>query len=385
MGPEWLAAVLPLLVLATTITNLVTWRRGAPGVSVSRRSVSVLIPARNEERNIDAAIASVVSEEHSVGEIIVFDDGSTDRTEEIVRRWSARDIRVRLVRGDGTLPHGWVGKTNALERLFREARGEWVVFMDADVRLRAGGIERLLALATLDPKADIVTAVPRQVTRSFAERLILPLLVVTYVVWLPLRFVERGRDARVVAANGQLLATRRRLLESLGGFSAVKAELVEDMALCRLAKRQGLRVVCADGFEMATCRMYRSGREVFAGFSKNLYEGLGSPGVLLFAILLHVAAFLLPYGLLALGWSSPALAGLVPPALLGVAAAAAIRALLVVRFRQPLEGVLLHPLAVCVLIAIALNSYAWHRRGRVEWAGRSYAARPLRLASESRP
>lgn len=384
MGPEWLLLLLPLVLLSTTITNLVTWRRGTPSSLAVSGSVSVLIPARNEERNIEAAIMSAAAEQ-AVGEIVVFDDGSTDRTAEMVRAWAARDARVRLVSGDGSLPAGWVGKTNALERLFREARGEWVVFMDADVRLHAGGVERLLSLATLDPHADVVTAVPRQLMTSFVERLVLPLLVLTYVVWLPLRFVERGRDGRLVAANGQLLATRRSLLDSLGGFSAVKAELVEDMALCRLAKRHGLRVVCADGFQMASCRMYQSGHEVFAGFSKNLYEGLGSPRVLVFAILLHVAAFLLPYGCLALGAAWPALGGLVFPAALSVMVAVGIRALLVVRFRQPPEGVLLHPLAVCVLIAIAINSYVWHRRGRVEWAGRSYAARPLRLAAESRP
>src|SRR5690606_21452552 len=105
------------------------------------------------------------------------------------------------------------------------------------------------------------------------ERLVLPLLPLTYLAWLPLRLVEVGTDARTVAANGQLLLVNRGDYRELGGFEAVKNEIVDDVAFCRHAKRSGRRVVFADGTLMARCRMYDGFQETISGFSKNLYEG----------------------------------------------------------------------------------------------------------------
>jgi chlorobactene glucosyltransferase len=214
---------------------------------------------------------------------------------------------------------------------------------------------------------------------GFAERLLLPLLLLTYTSWLPLHLVSESRDPRLVAANGQLLAIRRAAYERCGGFAAVAHEIVDDVAFCRHAKRAGARVVFADGSQLAQCRMYRSAAALWRGFSKNLYEGVGGRWwSLLLVVVLYLTAFVAPYA--GLGAALCGAASSFWPALCGVSLNVALRAALAWRFAHPVEGLLLHPLAVLGLCAIALNSWRWNVRGRLSWAGRSYEPRARRTA-----
>lgn len=366
----------PLLPLGLTVYNLLTWRRGTTDVD-ARVALSVLVPARNEQANIRGAVESALlasTDEVYVAEVVVYDDQSTDATADILRELSEREPRVRLVEGV-PLPSGWVGKAHGCHRLLQAAQKECVLFMDADVRLEKQGLLRLLSLMNDDIAADLVTAVPAQVTGSFFERLILPLLTLTYTSWLPLRLSEDSSDPRFTAANGQLLLSRRTTLEKLGGFEAIRGEVVDDVALCRRAKACGLRVIFADGSAMARCRMYDSARGVWEGFSKNLYAGLGSPFALLLAMSLYFASFVLPYLALGAALLVPQASGLLVPAAVGVFLNVILRLLLLERFRHPKAGLILHPLGVVCLLALALNSFWWSVSGQLRWSGRIYPSR----------
>ena len=145
-------------------------------------------------------------------------------------------------------------------------------------------------------------------------------------------------------------------------------------------------MVFADGHEVATCRMYGSLAEIWAGFSKNLYEGIGAKrSTLVLVVLMYAGAFLVPYVVLGAGLTGPR--ELVVPGLVGVSANLLVRLLLTIRLAQPWEGVLLHPFAVLLFLGIAYRSYRWHVAGTVRWRGRAYAARAQRIqtASEGRP
>jgi cellulose synthase/poly-beta-1,6-N-acetylglucosamine synthase-like glycosyltransferase len=333
----------------------------------------VLVPARDEERTIGECLAALDASLVRPAEVLVLDDGSTDGTARILSNAGLAELRV--LRNE-TLPPGWVGKVHACHRLASEATGDVLLFLDADTRLAPEGLARIASLFE-DYRADVVTAVPRQETRTWSERLLLPLLHLTYAAWLPMPLVWRTSDPRLLAANGQVLAITREALDRIGGFASVRNEIVDDMALCRRAKRAGLRVLFADGHQIATTRMYRSAREVWEGFSKNLYEGIGArPLALVGVIALYNVPFVLPYVLLlAAALGASALWG---PALLGVGANLALRSLLAIRHRQPLEGVVLHPLAVLALVAVAINSWLWTRSGTIRWRGRTYAPRIVR-------
>jgi chlorobactene glucosyltransferase len=245
------------------------------------------------------------------------------------------------------------------------------VFVDCDTVLAPEGLGRLASIVD-DYDADVVTAAPRQVTGSLPEHLVVPLLQLTWLAWLPLPLVWRSRDPRFLVAVGQVLAFRRAAYARIGGHAAVRGELVEDMAICRRAKEQALRVVFADGHHIATCRMYGSARELWQGFSKNLYEGLGNkPSALVVVVALYLLAFVVPYAAL------PARAAVV-----GVALNVVLRVGLALRLRTRLAtqlfSAVLHPLGVLVVVAIALNSALWTWRGALSWSGRVYAPRERR-------
>jgi chlorobactene glucosyltransferase len=263
-----------------------------------------------------------------------------------------------------------------------------LVYIDADTQLSAGGLSRLFSLMLKgspapETGADLVTAVPRQQMEGWGERLMMPLLHLTYTSWLPLDLVFRSDDPRFLAANGQVMAMRRSALEEVGGFESVRREVVDDMALARRMKSSGRKVVFADGYDIANCRMYKSTRELVDGFSKNLYEGIGSSVFALMGVIaLYAGTFLVPY--LGLGASAfPSVRALFPDALwaasaCGVLLNVCIRALLVKRFSHPMEGIALHPIAIIGFIAIAVNSCLWHLKDTVKWSGRTYSARSNR-------
>lgn len=374
MTLAWLFVVLPAMTLFFGLLNRLTWPRGQVRRSGRSVKLSVLVPARNEVENIEACVRAVAASGADVHEVLVYDDASTDGTSDVLARLSSELPVLRVLKGQG-LPPGWVGKPHACHRLAEAATGDILMFVDADVRIERDGIARALELLErLD--AGVVTAVPRQRVGSFFERLVLPLLHLTYVAWFPLVLTYLSRDPRFLAANGQLLLVRRKTYDAVGGFEAVRSEVVDDMAFCRRVKVSGARVVFADGHRMGACRMYRSAGEVIRGFSKNLYEGIGASLVGLVVVLaLYLVTFVAPYVLLIAAAVEPAWLW---PAVVGVAMNVVLRAVLALRHDQPLEGVVLHPLSVLAFAGIAVNSALWQLRGAVEWRGRAYASRARR-------
>ncbi len=393
--PLWadaLAALLALpalLALGLVAFNALFWSRGRPLAAADRAAkggVSVLIPARDEVANIERCVRAADAARGPITEIVVYDDGSTDGTSGVLAGLQAELARVRVVRGDD-LPAGWVGKPYALHRLSVVASGELLLNIDADVTLREDGVLRMLSLLGAADHvpgglgAALVTAVPRQRTGSFIERLMIPLLHLCYVAWLPMPLIYRTRDPRVLAANGQLLLVRRSALNAVGGWTRVRAALVDDMALCRAVKESGGRVVFADGDQMADCRMYSDGASLWRGFSKNFYEGIGGHPLALIVVLgLHLLIFVTPYLALPVALLLGA-SGLAAAAVVGLVANVSLRLIMALRYGHSLFSVLLHPLAVLLMMGVLLDSFRWSRRGDIRWRGRSYAARAHREAA----
>ncbi len=391
----WVQALAALLALPALVSlglvlfNSMFWTRGRvlPSAGIAAPGgVSVLIPARDEVGNIERCVRAVAGARGPITEIIVYDDGSTDGTGEVLARLQTEVPRLRVVDGEA-LPAGWVGKPHALHRLTAHARGELLLNIDADVTLHEDGVLRLLSLLGAPDQvpggldAALVTAVPRQRTGGFVEQMMIPLLHLSYVAWLPMTLIHRTRDPRVLAANGQLLLVRRSALEEVGGWARVRAALVDDMALCREVKASGGRVVFADGHEMADCRMYSDPKSLWRGFSKNFYEGIGGHPLALIAVLgLHLVFFVAPYvalpvALLLGAW------GVAAAAAIGVVANIALRLIMAARYRHTLLSVLLHPLAVLAMMGVLFESFRWSRRGDIRWRGRSYPARAQREAA----
>jgi len=231
-----------LIVLgAILISNLIELRPLPPvreGSEGNGPMVSVLVPARNEEDTISRCIGSLQRQKYHDFEILVLDDGSTDRTAEILRQLETDGGgRVRTYSGE-PLPEGWHGKSWACFQLAREARGDMFLFTDADTAHESDALSRSVA-ALHESGADMLSLTPFQELGSFWEKVVVPMVYVILVSLLPLRLVRSSQRPSFCFANGQFILFRRDFYSRFGGHEAVRCNLVEDVWLCMKVKSMG--------------------------------------------------------------------------------------------------------------------------------------------------
>ena len=268
--------------------------------------VSVCIPARNEERNIRACVDAVLNQTYPNFEVIVVDDRSTDGTSEILR--SIQNDKLRIVNGSD-LPSGWAGKPHALCQAAQAAcgeRSEWLCFIDADTFLAPEALASCYVKA-IETNADLFTMMTFQVTATFWERVVLPLVMTALSVGFSPRKVNDPQRKDAIA-NGQFIFIKRSAYDAIGGHESVKDQIVEDKAISEKVKWGGYRLVVADGMHVARTRMYTSLSELWEGWTKNIYLGLCEQVALMVlgafgAFVSVVAALVLPlWPLLGLLW-----------------------------------------------------------------------------------
>ncbi len=353
------------------MVNLFTFPRlGRASRSDAQPLVSILIPARNEAAVIGQTIRSLITQTYLNFEIIVLDDHSSDGTADISRQAGGSSPRLRVVSG-APLPPGWLGKNWACHQLAQEAQGEWLIFTDADVCWAPHALAALVNQLNYS-QADMLTVWPTQQTRTWAERLTVPLMALVVLAYLPLLLVHHTRWPIFAAANGQCLAFSRRAYQKINGHAAVKNEVLEDVALSRRAKAGGLRLRMADGAELITCRMYRGWQQVRDGYAKNILAGYGGRvSLLLLATIFHWLVFVMPWLWLVAGWLSFTIPGwpLWPALLIGLGVG--LRALTAAATHQRPGDALLLPLSVAVMTRIAAQAIWWQwRYGGPQWKGR---------------
>ena len=229
--------------------------------------VSVIIPARNEEATIATAVRSVAAQQ-KVGEILVVDDQSRDRTSAILEELKAEIPSLRTIRIE-ELPEGWVGKPHALATGARLARGDWLLFTDADAEHLPGSLAALLARAESE-RADLLSVSPGQKTVAWWEKSVIPLVYTRLARLYRFEDVSDPQSA-AAAANGQYILIRREVYERMGGHEAVRDEILDDVELARRVKGAGGRLIFLPGAEWVVTRMYRSFAAMWYGWTKNLY------------------------------------------------------------------------------------------------------------------
>jgi len=347
---------------------------GGPRRSGSPR-VSVLVPARNEQEAIGRCAAAVLASRGIDLELVVLDDASTDGTAAVVAALAARDPRVRLVPGR-PLPAGWCGKQHACAQLAESATHDTWVFLDTDVSLTPDAIGRCLAFLNAS-QAALVSGFPRQVTGSFLEWLLLPLIHFVLLGFLPIARSRTDNAPGMAAGCGQLFITRRRDYLQAGGHTAIRASLHDGVKLPRAYRRAGLRTDIFDATDIASCRMYTRSLDVWKGLAKNATEGIGAPTTILPFTILLAGGQILPWILLArgvaTGWRGwPAWA--VSAAIVAASISLLPRLLEAVRFRQSVTSALMHPLGIAVFLAIQWVSLGRRLLGlQTTWRGRSLA------------
>jgi chlorobactene glucosyltransferase len=264
--------------------------------------ISVIIPVRNEQRNIRRCIQSLLSQTYPNFEIIVIDDRSTDDTPAILAELTRNSSLLRVIHG-GELPPGWAGKPHALIQGAADAQGEWLCFMDADTFAEPGLLWSTYRKA-INSQADMFSILTDQELGSFWERVVLPLVFLGLSYGFPADRVNDPSKPDAIA-NGQFILIKRSVYDRVGGHTAVKDRIDEDKAISVVVKHAGYRLVVADGRKVAATRMYTSLAEMWEGWTKNIYLGLRDRlGLLLFGVFIgFVVSIALPVWLVGgLAW-----------------------------------------------------------------------------------
>lgn len=341
--------------------------------------LSVIIPARNEEQSIAACLDSLVAQAASFSaldflfiasdglpyEIVVVDDGSTDRTAGIVRSFQA----VRLVVADA-LPPGWTGKCNACATGARYARGSWLLFTDADTVHKPGSLSRSLAEAQ-SHHAGLLSYSPQQDVSGLAQRILMPLVFAELAsTYKPDEVCDPASP--VAAANGQFILVSREAYFAVGGHAAVSGDLLEDVALARAVKLSGRTIRFRYGGDIVRTRMYRTFRQMREGWTKNLVLLFPSSGTL---ALRRVLEFALSVGaaiaVAVLAVSRAHTAAFALGIVSALAFANAYRRIRKAHFGT--YSTLISPLGMPLFSYLLLRSRISHKRGNVTWKGRIYS------------
>jgi chlorobactene glucosyltransferase len=366
----WVCAFVAVLLLIA-LTNLSALRRlGTDPLPARWPRVSVLVPARNEEENIGPCLRSLLGQDYPDFHVLALDDNSSDRTWQILIDLAKEDQRL-LVRQGLPLPAGWLGKHWACHQLARIAGGEYLLFTDADTRHRPQSL-RAAMTAILASRSDLLSALVKEETVTWGEKLTVPIMSWAVFSFLPLALASRLHIPALTAAQGQYMLFRRQAYEQIGGHAAVRRHAADDLALVRAATERGLSWQFCDASRLVSCRMYGGFREAFDGFSKNLFAAFDYNPLVYVPIWIWLGiVFLEPPVMLAL-----IILGVPLPGASGLLAAGAVGLSLMLwcvsswRTGMPWYLPLFYPLIMVVAEAVAARSLLLTISGGATWKGR---------------
>ncbi|MGQ9631694.1 MAG: glycosyltransferase [bacterium] len=361
-----------VIVLANALINLRALRKPPREGEIADPSplISILVPVRNEERNIERCLNSLVVQDYPNIEILVLDDNSEDATSRIVEGFCERFPFVKLFRGD-PLPPGWTGKNFACHQLAERARGSWLLFTDADTVHESNSVSSVYR-AVRDGDVGFLSLIPFHFRGTLGEELFIPLIGFAFIGIFPLSLMNSVKDPMLSIALGPFMLIRRDVYDKVGGHKAIKGEIVDDIQLVRSVKRHGEKIAFMDGTDILSIRFYRSFRELWNGFSKNAFGAFDYSITVFFGFLaLMSIIFIAPYIIFIKGLLAHHL--YMAPAI-QVTLITTLRFILAIRFRSNLLIPFLSPISFILGLILALNSARLILTvKKVSWKGREYS------------
>jgi chlorobactene glucosyltransferase len=335
--------------------------------------VSILVPARNEETNISSCLKSLSCQDYPNMEILVLDDNSTDGTARIVEQIADVNNRIQLLHGE-PLPEGWAGKPFACYQLAREARGSWLLFVDADTTHAPQMLRSIISLA-LELKPSLLSGFPRQIARALPQKIAIPVIYFVILSWLPLWYIQRSEKPRPSLAIGQFLLFRAEDYRRMGGHQVVKSRILEDVWLGIEITRRGGRHIAVDLSNVVSCDMYQNFGVMREGFIRWMYSvaalSLAALGGLMVA---GYFFYLSPFYWLWKGLTGTAYSTRWQTVvILQVVIIFLMRWILDRRLKEPLISTILHPLGFLFLFFSAFQAtYRFAIGTGVSWKKRLY-------------
>ena len=325
--------------------------------------VSILVPARNEEKNLPALLAQLKNIGDDSTEILILDDSSEDGTLALLTAWQSLDPRLRVLQG-APLPQGWLGKHWACHQLALEARGDYFLFLDADIAEISPGLIPALQAYSQTHNTTLISLFPDQIMVTAGEKIVVPIMHELLLSLLPLWFILRFRFPSMSAANGQCMWMEAKQYRANLWHEQVRRVVVEDIAIMERVKASGLKGMTFVGSGWIRCRMYGSFGEAVAGFSKNLLAGFkGSVAGLTAYLFLISAGWLAVWQGNGTGW------------LLAGCAIVLSRRLFIslLSGQSPWQNLLLHPAQMAAMLYIGARSVILTFAGTQTWKGRKVA------------
>jgi chlorobactene glucosyltransferase len=361
------------VVLIIILTNiLILHRRWSNVQAHGLPSVSILVPARNEEKCIEGCIQSLVELDYPAFEVIALDDQSSDGTLSILEHIAIDQPRLKVLKGTPT-PEGMSGKNWACAQLADQSQGDLLLFTDADTLFIPDSL-RVIVTNMLNQQADLLTGFPRQHVETWGERLLVPFFSWAVLCFIPLWLAYRLRVPLLSSAVGQMLIFRRDAYERIGGHAKLGTVIVEDLALARRIKAAGLCWRVMRVTDLISCRMYQGSREAFDGFTKNLFAFFD----------FHLLVFLFVFIWLAMLFLEPLfvfaalILGLAPGAVLSELVICIGLSLLIwvipyLELGVPVRLGFIYPITILANEAAAFQSLRLSLTGRLSWKGRPLA------------
>jgi len=340
----------------------------APKMNISFQPlVSVLVPLRNEERNVVGLISNLKSLTYPHVEILLLDDGSTDQTLALLQDKTSGDSRFKILTGK-ELPAGWAGKVHACHQLQEKAKGDYFLFIDADVRLKSSVIEKALTLLNKQ-NAQLLTGFPSFEVPGILSKLLIPMMHFVVLFHLPIHLANKGKMPAATAANGVFMFFEKIAYLKIGGHRTVQTSIVEDVHLAKQMKISGCKVCLANISTDVSCRMYERNSEVWEGFVKNIFSGLGRSVMMVILLSIFYGFFyVLPGVLMVWGlWT------LQPLYLFPYLLIVLQRMLVDWKANQRLSLSFFMPLSAATMVIIMNASmWRWIRKKPYSWKGRQY-------------
>jgi chlorobactene glucosyltransferase len=379
-------ANLKVLAKAGVVPTMDAMHQRAPGRK-EWPSVSIIVPARNEERNLPRLLPSLLRQRYPNYEIVVVDDQSEDDTPRILARFASEDKRLKVVRG-AKLPKGWLGKPHAMMQGAQKARGEWLLFTDADTVHSPLSLSSSVAYA-LSHDVDLLSILPDYELLTPSERLLMPLAFLGIMSLYP-AYKVNDPASKIAIANGQYMLVRRDVYDEVGGAARVKDKIAEDLEFGKAVKADGYKLRLADGRHLMSVRMYTNFAEVWQGWSKNAVLSFReNPLSGVFSVIGLFSLAVMPLVLwnwAARIWRSAQWSGKRADQIAAdwVAALAAWNTGVPLIYRRRVDKMLglppgwtfTQPLGAAIFAAMMLYSFVRLAMGRgVTWKGRTYARR----------
>ncbi len=372
----------------------------SPNFTYGLPRISILIPVRNEEKNIEHCLDSLMIQDYPDLEIIVLDDNSTDNTGAILQKYHTIDLNehkiddkklhsLTVLQGE-KLPSGWVGKNWACHQLAQRATGDIILFVDADTILNKQAVSTA-AGRMIEHNLDLVSFMPWQKMVTWAERLVVPVIMWSVMLFMPLVLAYRLKASFLAMGVGQFIMFNHKTYQTLGGHKTIKNNVVDDIAMVRLFKQNQARWAIFNGTRLLWCRMYSNFAQIWEGFTKNLFGFFGYlllPYLFIWVWLIIVFLSPLIVIIIALGGSiSSALAGnigdsailtigfisgeVIIKATFAIFLSIIIWSMVNLTFHIPYRMTFCYPFSIFLVSLIAFNSAIQYFRGGITWKGRN--------------